>query len=223
VIPPDLQDKKVYITIIAIMLLYNAIDIGLYFFSAALVMVVALSQLYPLALKSDYQGEKTDKKRTTLPLLLAGFALASGLLLWEAISEDYRAKAEISRSQNDLNEAVNYYKKSMAIFPFNYKAMIGCATIKFYQAYTSEAEFYLDKALNLSPASPFANFIKSRIEYKNLHPFRALYHATIAFNTNPLNRNYQKWYTYLKRNLETSFIQRGWPASKVPPEGGHKP
>ncbi|UCH93056.1 MAG: O-antigen ligase family protein [Candidatus Aminicenantes bacterium] len=200
--PHQYKEKIIYIAVILVVLVYNVIDIGLYFFSAGVTAAIALSQVYP------HKGEKKIlKKNTKLIMNIIVFALLSFLLLGETISENHRKTADFLDAQKDYENAQHDYQKSFKINPFNYNSMVRYAYIDLRFNKPQNAEKYLDKALKLYPDLAFANYLKSQIQFKRNHLFKAYYHAAAAYNKYKLSDQYKQWFESIKRNLENLLVE----------------
>jgi tetratricopeptide (TPR) repeat protein len=209
------KEKIIYITVFFILLVYNAIDIGFYFFSAGIAAAVVLSQLYRRETAPAGAGPRQKFLRSffqkATPRRAAGGILVlavTALLMVQALSDNYRKKADFFLSQKEYGSAERYYKKSIAINPLDYKSMTGCAYIHSLSGSDIEEERYLEQTLKLYPASPFANFLQSKLEFKRKRYYRSFYHAAAAYDKNRRNNRYKKWYLYLKANLEASLNGR---------------
>ncbi len=196
---PREKETVLYISVFFILLTYNLIDIGFYFFSAGIAAVVVLSQLYP------YPDRDRNKRKITLNL--AVLAMLSALLVVEAVSENYRIQGDVLYDQKYYSEAEINYKKSFRINPFNFKVMMKYGSMNYLKNNAEEAEKYLDRTLNLYPDSSFALYWKSKIEARKGHLMNAFFHASHAYRKNPLDSRYQQWYMEIKNYLEESLKQ----------------
>ncbi len=206
IIPSNPREKEtvLYISVFFILLTYNLMDIGFYFFSAGIAAVIVLSQLYPC----PAYPEKCRNKRK-LKFNLAALALLSTLLVVEAVSENYRIKGDLLMNMDQKNyaEAEINYKKSSGINPYNFKVLMGYGSMIFSRGDPMEAEKYLDRALILYPDASFAHYRKSKLELKKGHLFNAFFHASHAYRKNPLDSRYKKWYLEMKNYLENRSRQ----------------
>lgn len=192
---PGEGEKALYISVFFILLTYNLIDIGFYFFPAGLAGVVVLSQIYPAP---EYKRAANRRHYATL----AATVFLAMLMAVEAFSDNYRVEADILQMQKQYSEAEANYKKSLQFNPTNFRALIGYASAKFYREEPAEAGKYLDRALDLYPDSASAHHLKSRIEWLGGHPWLAFFHASHAYRKNSINAEYRNWYLTLKNNLE---------------------
>jgi tetratricopeptide (TPR) repeat protein len=199
---PGETETVLYVSVFFILLTYNLIDIGFYFFSAGIAAVIVLSQLYPYPVGPDRYGNKRK-----IILNLAVLTLLSALLVVEAVSENYRIKGDLLLDQNDYIEAEMNYKKSSGINPFNFKVMMKYGFMNYFKNNAEEAEKYLDRTLNLYPDSSYAHYWKSKIEANKGHLMNAFFHASHAYRKNPLDSRYRTWYVEIKNYLETSLKQ----------------
>ncbi|MGE5340205.1 MAG: O-antigen ligase family protein [Candidatus Omnitrophota bacterium] len=199
--PQVFREKKVYVTAFLILLFYNAIDIGIYFFSAGIALSIILSQIYRTA--------NPEKKKWSPIFHLVLLAGLSFFMIMETLSDHYAKEADFLASQKDNRSAIANYNKSLAVFPFNYKSLFGCAYADITIGDTAAADRLLDRGLAMFQDSPFGNFLKSETEYARGHFFRAFYYASTAYQKNKMNAQYEAWYRYLKTNLEQMLRQPG--------------
>jgi O-antigen ligase len=205
---PDLRKKNIaFITIFLVLLLYNAIDIGFYFFSSGIIAVIALSRIYPL--KSPLHGEKKPKgaavNRLQLIAVAVTLVLTGSLLLMEAVSDNYEKDGNFFLSQKQYEEALQGYEKSLAFNPYNYKSLTGTAYYYYLTGDTDNALRYLDRSLALYPEGGFENYLKSRVEFKRRRFFSAFYHAAAAYRKNQMNKSYKQWYQFIRKSLKTGM------------------
>lgn len=194
--PENSKEKVLYISAFIIMLVYNLIDIGFYFFSAGIVTVVLLSQIYE---------KRSEKYKLNLSILV----ILSILLIVQTFSDNYQKKANFLLSQKSFEEAEVFYKKSLKVNPFNFKSITGLGNINLIKKNYFESEKYLDRSLKLYPDSAFANYLKSRIDFNKEHFLNSLYHANLAFNKNRLNYEYKRWYEFIKNNIQIELSKTG--------------
>jgi len=199
---PREKETVLYISVFFILVTYNLIDIGFYFFSAGIAAVVVLSQLYPYSAHPD-----RDRNKRKIKLNLAALTLLSTLLVVEAVSENYRIQGDLLMNQKYYNEAETNYKKSFRINPYNFKVMMKYGFMNLSKNNAEEAEKYLDRTLNFYPDSSFAHYWKSKIEAKKGHLMNAFFHASHAYRKNPLDSRYQQWYLEIKNYLEDRLRQ----------------
>lgn len=194
--PDRPRGKILYLSIFLVLLVYNLVDIGLYFFTAGLIMSVALSQIYPAA-----EGKFNIKFKLNVLLL----SLLSVALVVISVSDSFQQKGDFWLSQNHLNEAGQYYQKSFTLNPFQFKSLAGYGQIQLLQNNLTAAEKYLNRAARLHPDSPFVHYLHSKIALRNSQFSRALYHASAAFHLSRFNKVYKKWYEYIKDRLQTEL------------------
>ncbi|MCP5051326.1 MAG: hypothetical protein GY940_29440 [bacterium] len=201
--PVNYKEKALYITVGAVLIFYNLIDIGFYFFPAGVISAVVLSQIYP----AQEEKRKTGSGfHAGMVFPMAALVVLSLVLGMEALSENQRKEADfLVNTEKDYAGAGNLYKKSIGINPFNFKAMIGYASLPVEGEKAAEAERILDRALKLNPDSAFAAYLKSRFQFKRGHYLSALYYAAEADEKNPRIHNYKQWRKYVKNSLEAGF------------------
>ena len=200
--PKAYKEKAVYLSVFMVVLFYNTIDIGFYFFSAGLTAAVALSQVYL------ERGEKImPRKDTSLKISLIGLAVLCLLMVGDSISQNHRKTADFLDAQKDYEDARQYYQKSLTINPFNYNSLVKYAGISFRFNDLREAEKYLDKALKLYPDLALANYLQSQIQFKRNNLFRSYYYSAVAYYKYKLNHQYKRWFEFMRRNLETLLLK----------------
>jgi chromate transport protein ChrA len=209
-LPTDHKSKTIYITITAVMIFYNLIDIGLYFFAAGVIFVISLSQVYP----HSKREQKFDwRQELGLVVSISMFILLSSLLAVEAVSDNFRKDADFRNMRKDYINARSLYEKSIALNPFNYKAMSGIAAIPFYSGKSPGAaqESHLDRALILNPDSAFSNYLKSWYLFHKQRYWDAYFHARTAHEKNKLIHHYRLWEQHIRKNLEAGLnSQNSW-------------
>lgn len=193
-----------YVAVIVTLLVYNLVDIGIYFFSTGIIAVITLSQLFPYRYITHHPGQAREPrwKKAMLFIILAAL---SSLMLVESIADSSRVEGDIMQSQGNFSGAARCYRASFNLNPFNYRALLGYASIQIAQAQPSIAEKYLERALELDPDSALGNYLMSKIHFQNQRLFNALYHAAAASKKNPINQRYQDWYHYLASNLQQNL------------------
>ncbi len=194
--PDRPREKILYLSIFLVLLVYNLVDIGFYFFTAGLIMSIILSQIYPVA------KEKFNIKFKLNVLLLS---LLSLVLIFISVSDSYQQKGDFWLSQNHLNDAGQYYQKSFTLNPFQFKSLAGYGQIQLLRNNLTAAEKYLNRAYRLYPDSPFVHYLHSKIALRSNQFFRSLYHASAAFHLSRFNEVYKKWYEYIKDRLQTEL------------------
>jgi tetratricopeptide (TPR) repeat protein len=209
--PNLFKEKNIYISAFFLLLVYNTIDIGIYFFPAGIAASIALSRIYPHKNNKNRKTKKRSIKRIQTPnlVIMIIFVLLSILLVLETIADSYRKKADFQFSQEQYSDAVSNYNKSLKINPFNYKSMIGCGYAYFSTGSDLNADTYLERALKLYPDSAFGNYLKSKLEFKANRFYRSFYHAAAAYRKNKMNNRYRRWYRYIKHNLESELKKQG--------------
>ncbi|HLP45730.1 MAG TPA: O-antigen ligase family protein [Candidatus Kapabacteria bacterium] len=192
---PREGEKALYIPVFFILLTYNLIDIGFYFFPVALAGTVILSQIYPAyEYKTAFTGHKYG-------IVAVGFFFLT-IMAIEAFSDNYRVEADILHLQRQYSEAEVNYQGSLRYNPYNFRALIGYASVKLHEQALTETKEYLDRALSLYPDSAAAHHLKSKLELVKGHLWQAFFHAFHAYRKNGLNAEYRNWYLFLEGNLK---------------------
>lgn len=194
--PIESRDKVLYISSLFILFFYNLLDIGFYFFTAGLITVIILSQLYP------YRANHNKKSQLKFKLNLAVLLLLGTLLGIQAFSESYRQSGDLSLNQGEFENSRVHYQKSLFFNPFNHRSLVGLAHIHFNNGNSQECESYLVRALNLFPEAAYANYLTSELFFQKECYFKSLFHANVAFRKNRLSKKYRNWYRFIKNNLQ---------------------
>ncbi len=194
--PPDRKERVLYLSAFFIILIYNLLDIGLYFFSSALATVVVLSQMYRASLKTENHFNLRFKLNLVF-LFSLGMVLVLG-----AISDGYQKKGDFQFHQKDFLESKQSYRKSLIFNPCNHKAIVARALVEFNEENFQDSYNYLKRALKLYPDSAFANHLMSKIHYHKGQFFSAFFQASNAHHKDRLNPQYAAWYKYIKDHLQ---------------------
>jgi tetratricopeptide (TPR) repeat protein len=195
---PREGEKVLYISVFFILLSYNLIDIGFYFFPAGLAGAAVLSQIYPTYAEAQ---ENKRKFPLTFKLNLVILVFLCLLLAARALSDSYRMEADILQRKKQYIEAEANFKKSLVFNPWNFKSLIGCASMELRRKNLEEAEKYLDRALNLYPDFAFAHYLKSQIELVRGRLGSAFFHARQAHRKHRVNAVYRNLYRALENSL----------------------
>jgi len=193
------KENLLYVSALSILVFYNFIDIGFYFFSAGLAGTLCLSQIYRFK----------EKKIPLGPVAPVFFVLISLLLVLQNISDNFQGQGDLSLNSKDFAQATRDYKKSLAVNPYNIRSLMGSASTHFMKGDRELAETYLDRALVLYPDSPNANYFKSQLLFKKGRYFSSLYHASVAYKNNKINRKFKRWYESVTNRLQVRITGPG--------------
>lgn len=183
------NETVLHISIFLILLTYNLIDIGFYFFPAGLAGVIALSRIYP--------SENREFK-----LNLVVLVLLAALLSLNALSENYRGEGDLLMNQGYAADAEINYKKSITVNPFNFKTLMAYSKLELSRNDLEKAEKKLARSLDIYPDSSFSHFLMSEIQLKKGHLVQAFFHAAHAHQKNIIDSTCQNWYLEIKKHLE---------------------
>jgi hypothetical protein len=189
---PD-PEKSVYFSILISILIYNIIDIGLYFFSAGLIFVLALSQI-PFKTSSN--------KQIPLIITIIPLILFSAFLFINFRSESLQQEGQLYLDSKKSEQAIPIYTKSLAYFPRNFQALYEVAISYYRMKNFSQAEYFIDKTLRINPLLPSANYLKSILLLKKNEITSALVFASKANKLYPIKEKYKVYYEQLKKNIE---------------------
>ncbi|MCP4219740.1 MAG: hypothetical protein GY765_34220 [bacterium] len=200
-IDPENKEKILYIAVFAVLVVYNIIDIGFYYFPAGITGAIVLSQLYRRTSAIPDTGGGAPNGRA-VSLLTAALLLLAIPMVLQHMSDNYGRDADFLINQRQLEDAEAKYKKSISFNPFNFRSMMGCANLYLSTGNYREAETYVDKALDIYPHSSFAHYQKSRVLLGKRQFAGALFHAARAHRENPEKDHYRTYYTNIKEQLE---------------------
>jgi len=198
-IPEFNKGNALYISILLIILLYNLIDIGLYFFSASLMFSLILSQLY--------------RKKEPLPkiiILITLILIIPQLLIF--ISSGVRRSGSFHLNFNRISRAEGYFQNSLHFNKFNHKSLLGLAKTSYAAGDYEKTNTYLKKVIELNDLNPYAHFLRSRVLYMKKKYLSSFYHAWKSISLNNRNSEYKAWYDFLNTNLSKNL--------KKPDSGG---
>lgn len=188
----DLRSRALYFGCLASLLLYNLIDIGIYYPVTGIMGAIILSQIFP---------------RTTgsYKVLLIPVVILTVLFSAVTLSDDYFISGELHLSQKQHRVARHYYEKSLKLNPANFKSMAGLAYLFMIENDQGNARKQLNQALQIFPQFPFANYLKSRLEIQKGKYLSSLYHASLAYRRNHLNEGYKRWYESVKNTISANL------------------
>ncbi len=200
IIPKINTDNAIYFSILIVIILYNLIDIGFYFFSASLIFILISSQLYKV-------NTPIPKMATPIAFIL----IIVQILLF--ISSGQRRSGSFHLNSRRFDQAAVYFKNSLKFNKFNLRALQGLADTSYSTGKISEADEYLIRILELNDYNPYAHYLKSRILYGKKMYLSSLYHAGKAESLNKRNYEYKKWYYQIRsnfiNNLKKSELSEG--------------
>lgn len=193
------ENQIVYSSAFFILLFYNLLDIGFYFFSAALAMTIVLSQIY--FSKNDRKQLRSRGFKSNLAVLLC----LGALMILQSIAAGFQKRGDFLVNQKDFAKAEINYQKCLTVNPLSFKSKMGLAFIEFEKSAFENCKHYLKDALALYPESAFGHYLMSKIRFQENRFFNSFFHASKAYRKDRLNLQYQKWYTYLRDNLQSRF------------------
>ena len=189
IIPRFSRENAVYLSILAIVLLYNLIDIGFYFFSAALIFSLVSAQIY----------KKPPAPVPRITVLITLLLLIPQIIIFA--SDSIRRSGSFHLNFNRMRTAEGYFLKSLHYNKYNYMALMGLAKTAYASGNIAGAETSLDKVLHLNAMIPYAHFLKSRILYAKDMYLSSYFHAGKALSLNRGNGEYYKWYEFIRMNM----------------------
>lgn len=192
----NMSDKVVYLAALLMILFYNVVDIGFYFFTATLFTVVILSQIYP----------SYDKKYKFSLVVMVFLTI---ILVVNSLSKNFQKNADFYLAQKKYNQAEDFYLKSLDWNPLNFNSLMGISYIKYQKNDFLSAEESLNRLLKIFPDYPFANYLLSKVKFIKREYFTSFYHAMLARQRNKLNNRYKRWYEIIKINLQNRINQAG--------------
>ncbi len=186
------NENALYISILFIIILYNLIDIGLYFFSASLIFSLIISQIY--------------RKRGPLPksaVMIVFILLIPQLII--SISSGIRRTGSFHLNFNRIDKAEKYFRSSLRYNRFNHRSLLGLAKTSYAKGDIDRSNYYLGKVIEMNRLSPYAHYLKSRILYIKKNYLSSFYHAGKARSLNKINIEYKKWFDFIRTNFSANL------------------
>lgn len=203
IIPPDRENRGLFVSAFFIILIYNLLDIGFYFFSSALAAVVILSQMYR-------DREETIAPTKAVSKFNLGALMGLGLVLvLGTVSDGFQKKGDFQFHQEDFSRSGESYRKSLFFNPWNHRALVGVALIAFNREHFVECERYLMRLFSMYPGSAFANHLMSKLQYNRQRFLLSFYYASHAFGKDRLNPQYAGWCSLIKEHLQERITRPG--------------
>ncbi len=191
------RENIVFTSVILLVAVYNLIDIGIYFFAAGMALAICLSQVLPAAGNAE-----------RMPQLTALIVL-SVILLFGQFAEDARKTADFWASRQEYGKAESAFRKSLKWNPFSYRPLMGMAVIRDLEGRSGEAKSLLESFLFRVPRSGYANYLLSKICYREGAYLTALYRAELAMKSNRRESRYRKWHESIKTELQNQLVRPG--------------
>lgn len=190
------RENVVFTAVILLVAVYNLIDIGIYFFAAGIALSVCFSQVLPSERRMDAK-------------ILAPLAILSVLLLFSQVAENAQKSADFWASQQEYGKAESDYRRSLKWSPFSVRPVMGLAVIRDMDGKNGEAMALLEKYLSRVPRFGYANFLLSKIYYREGAYLSALFQAETAMKANRRESRYRKWHESIKTELQNQFVRPG--------------
>lgn len=187
------KENVLFITLVMVLIFYNLVDIGFYFFPASLICVIALSQIFPSRVK--------DSRAKGIILFGTGCLLAL-ILLFQNYSHGYQMMGEFLKSQNNYIDAEINYRKSLRFNPFNMNSLVGYSHLRIKSGKLEEAENSIKRVLSIHPKFGFAHYLQSVIQYRQRRVVASLYSASRALQFQKQNKEYKRWYEFLRNHIQ---------------------
>ena len=181
-------ENALFASACVLILFFNMLDVGNFFFAAGISFVVVFSQL----------ARPDDQAR------LRHFAIAALLavpLLVHAAAASRQQSGDLWLSRQEPERAQVLYRSALKLEPFSYRAWLGLAHIAWGKGDFPEAERLLARVLRLFPGQPFANYRLSQAAQRHGAYLTALFLARKAAAANKKNDEYQRWHEFIQSNL----------------------
>ncbi len=185
-----------YTALLLQILLYNLIDIGVFFHVVGLALVVTLALLRP---------EPGPPGR----LRLLGAVLLTLPLLAAAISDRWQVQGDIHSSLQQVAQAERAFRRSLAINPTAWRAATGLAQVRSARGDEAEARRLLARALELNPHTANGHYLYSRSLFRAGEYLAALIHAGAACAITPNNTALRKWHESLHHHIQAQLPPAG--------------
>jgi len=186
------DENALYISALLIIVLYNLVDIGLYFFSASLIFALTTSQIF----------------RKSEPLPKANIIFAVLLIIPQLFiftSSGNRKSGSFHLNFKRFSEAELYFKKSLTFNKYNYKSLLGLGIVNYAKKNNKESNRYLKKTLRLNEFIPYTHFLRSKLLHLEGKYLTSFYHAKKAMSLNTRNGEYKKWFYFLESHLNKNL------------------
>ena len=194
--PMTVRPAAHHLAVFIILIVYNLIDIGIYFFAAGFLLVTALSQVY--------RRDGPPRTRWLIPALPLVVILIAG-----ALSRDTLQEGRILLARQRFPEATASFTRSLGWNPWNSAAHMGLGMCHLLNHRLPAARLAVDRALSIQPGAPYGHFLMSRIRFAQERYQDALFHADRAALRRPGHAPYIRWATFLEslfanENLSTT-------------------
>lgn len=178
-----------HLAVLMMLIIYNLIDIGIYFFSAGFLLVLALSQIY--------------RRRTSSAMtwLIPALPLAVILVL-VSLSRDALQDGRILLARGNPAGAGNRFAAALKWNPWNPAAHLAQAQVHLIEHRLEKAANAIAQALEIQPGAPYGHFLLSRVRLEQERFQDALYHAEWATLRRPAHAPYSRWARSLQSLLQ---------------------
>jgi tetratricopeptide (TPR) repeat protein len=189
-------ENALFASACVLILFFNFFDVGSYFIAAGISFAIASSQLFTFASARSWQ-------RYLWPAVIF-----TGILLVNEAGADRQKAADLYLSRGEYDQADLYYRQSLRLNPYSYRALLGRAAIAHERHDDPRTEKALRRVLAIYPEYAYANYLYSQILFRKGAYLTTLAHAQKAVAANRGNAQYQEWHEFIKSNfkkqLETS-------------------
>ncbi len=171
-----------------LILFFNLFDVGNYFFASGISFAVVFSQLVVL-------------RRKARPRFFVLAALLALVLLVNEASAGQQKTGDLWLGRQDNVQASTYYRRALELNPYAYRTWLGMAHIAWLRNDLPRAEKALKIILRIYPYQPYANYLLSLVAQHRGAYLTMLVHAHRAAAADKKNKEYQRWYEFIQKNI----------------------
>ncbi|HSQ35218.1 MAG TPA: O-antigen ligase family protein, partial [Candidatus Binatia bacterium] len=182
------RENALFAALALLVLMFNFIDVGNYFFAAGVGFAVAASQLIA---RSQRPGR----------VIFWPLAILGALLLVNEIGADRQKTADLELARRDDARAERHYRQALQLNPWSYRALLGRAAIAGRKGDAAGAEQMFAKVLAIYPGQAYANYMSSQAAFRRGAYLTAMTCARQAAQANKKNKEYQRWHEFIKANF----------------------
>ena len=178
--PRSIPPRAHHLAVLIVLVIYNLIDVGVYFFAAGFLLILALSQVY-------------RRDGPPRPRLLLGALPLAIILTAAAMSRDALQAGRILLARQQLQAAESRFAASLRWNPWNASARLDRGMIQLRKRRLPAAYETVSRALRIQPGAPYGHFLMSRVRFAQERFQDALYHAEQATRRRPGYTPYARW------------------------------
>ncbi len=182
------RENALFASACVLILCFNMIDIGNFFFAAGVSFAIVLSQVVRLP-------------EPVRPRQVAALVLPAIVLLVHAAAAGRQQAGDLWLSRGEPLRAENSYRSALKLEPFSYRAWLGLAHVAWERNDGPATEKCLARVLGAFPGQAYAHYLSSQIAVRRGAYLTALAHARQAAEANRKNNEYQRWHDFVKATI----------------------